>query len=126
GLSKTEAGILVGAYSAGLLVSALPFGFAAARIGAQPVLVTGLVLLAAASLAFGLAGSIDVLVAARCLQGAGASAAWAGALTWLGKVAPSSRRGELIGVTVGAGVAGEIAGPALGSVASATSPRAVF
>jgi MFS family permease len=125
-LSKTQAGSIVGAYSIGILVVAIPFGFAAARMGAQAVLVMGLLLLAASSLIFGVAGSFGVLVAARALQGAGAAAAWAGALTWVGKVAPSASRGEYIGMTVGAGVAGEIGGPALGAVASVTSPGAAF
>jgi MFS family permease len=125
-LSKAQAGLLVGSYSAGLLLSALPLGFAAARLGAQPLLVAGLVLLAIASVAFGLASSLAVLVAARFVQGVGASASWTGALTWLGHVAPPERRGELIGVSLGAAVAGEVLGPALGALASATSPEIVF
>jgi MFS family permease len=125
-LSKAQAGLLVGSYSAGLLLSALPLGFAAARLGAQPLLVAGLVLLAIASVAFGLANSLAVLVGARFVQGVGASASWTGALTWLGRVAPPERRGELIGVSLGAAVAGEVLGPALGSLASATSPEIVF
>jgi len=125
-LSKAQAGLLVGSYSAGLLLSALPLGFAAARLGAQPLLVVGLVLLAIASVAFGLANTLAVLVAARFVQGVGASASWTGALTWLGRVAPPERRGELIGVSLGAAVAGEVLGPALGSLASATSPEVVF
>src|SRR4051812_17509301 len=125
-LSKAQAGLLVGSYSAGLLLSALPLGFAAARLGAQPLLVAGLVLLAIASVAFGLASSLAVLVAARFVQGVGASASWTGALTWLGAGAPPERRGELVGVSPGAAVAGEALGAAVRSRASAARPADVF
>lgn len=125
-LSKAQAGLLVGSYSAGLLLSAVPLGFAAARRGAQPFLIAGLALLAVASVTFGLANGLAVLVVARCVQGVGASAAWTGALTWLSHAAPAERRGELIGISIGAAVAGEVLGPVLGSLASATSPELVF
>ena len=57
GLSKGEAGLLVGAYAAGALVAALPGGLAAARFGPRRAVLGGLVLMAVASVAFGFAGS---------------------------------------------------------------------
>ena len=55
GLSKTQAGILAGSYAAGTLVASLPAGYLAARFGSRRALIAGLMLLGAASLAFGFA-----------------------------------------------------------------------
>ena len=64
GLSKAEAGILVGAYPAGVLIAGIPSGILASRIGVKPTILEGLFLLAGTTVIFGLADSFGVLVLA--------------------------------------------------------------
>jgi predicted MFS family arabinose efflux permease len=76
----------------------------------------GLALLVASSLAFAFADSIVLLDAARFLQGVGGAASWAGAMGWVAGAAPRDRRGQMIGTTMGAAVAGTLVGPAVGAL----------
>jgi MFS family permease len=125
-LSKTGAGVLSAMYAAGVLAASLPGGIAASRLGPKPAALGGVVLTAAASLAFGLAGSAWMLGTARLLQGIGSAFSWSGALAWLVAAAPRERRGELIGAVMGAAASGALLGPVLGSIASAAGVRATF
>src|SRR2546425_515227 len=70
-LSKAAAGVLTASYAAGTLIAALPSGWLAARVGVKPTVLTGLALLAASSLAFGLAHDVVALDVARFAQGIG-------------------------------------------------------
>jgi predicted MFS family arabinose efflux permease len=106
GLSKSAAGVLAGAYAAGTLVGALPGGYLAAKAGVRATVLLGLALMTVSSVAFAFADSIGVLDAARFVQGIGGAASWAGALAWVAGAAPRERRGELIGTTIGAAIAG--------------------
>ena len=126
GITKSDAGVLSGAYALGTLVASLPAGWVAARWGARRTLLAGLGVLAVASVAFGLGESFGVLVGARLLQGVGGAGSWAAALAWLVEVAPRDRRGQLIGVVLGAGIAGAVGGPVLGALADALTPEVVF
>jgi MFS family permease len=126
GLSKSAAGLLVGAYAAGALVAALPGGIAAARYGPRRALLIGIVLMGVASLAFGFAGDAWTLGIARFMQGVGGSLAWAGALTWLIAASPVNRRGEMLGTAIGAAIFGALFGPAIGALADHVGPREVF
>ena len=126
GLSKSEAGVLAASYAAGTLCGALPAGLLAARVGVRPTVLTGLALMAVASLVFAFGRSILVLDVARFLQGVGGAASWAGALAWLIGAAPADRRGELLGTALAAGIGGALLGPALGAVADLLGPRPVF
>jgi MFS family permease len=92
GLSKTSAGVLSAAYAGGTLVASLPAGFMAARLGPRRTLIAGLLLLGAASFAFGFGKHIVLLDLARFVQGVAGALAWAGAITWLMVTAPESRR----------------------------------
>ena len=56
----------------------------------------------------------------------GSALAWTGGLAWLVAAAPRGRRGELIGIAMGAAVAGALLGPVLGGVASLTGPAPAF
>ena len=126
GLGKDGAGLLSASYAAGTILAALPGGWAAARFGVKRTVLAGLALMIAASVAFGLARRIETLDAARFLQGVGGACSWAGAMAWLVAEAPPQRRGELIGVAMGASIAGALLGPVLGAAARAAGPRAVF
>jgi MFS family permease len=125
-LSKSQAGLLAGSYALGTLLASLPAGWVAAHRGTRPTLLLGLGLMAASSIAFGFGASFPVLATARFVQGVAGAAAWAAALAWLVEVAPRERRGQLIGTTLGMGVAGAMGGPVLGAVAQTLGPAVVF
>ena len=126
GLSKSAAGLLVGAYAAGALVAAIPGGIAAARYGPRRALLIGITIMGIASLGFGFAGDAWTLGIARFAQGVGGSLAWAGALTWLIAASPVNRRGEMLGTAIGSAIFGALLGPAIGALAHHVGPRSVF
>ena len=125
-LSKTGAGLLVGAFGAGALLGGVPGGLAAARFGPKLAVVAGLALLALASFGFAAAEGPWTLGLARFVQGASSTVTWAGALAWLTVETPRSRRGELIGTAFGAAVFGAILGPMFGASPDAVSIRLSF
>ena len=125
-LSKTGAGVLAGTYPAGTLIASLPSGALSARFGPRALLITGLVLLAASSLTFGLAHSIVLLDVARFAQGIGGALSWTGGLTWLSSAGPAERRGEMMGTAIAAATAGALLGPVIGAVAKAVGPGPTF
>ncbi|WP_205698710.1 MFS transporter [Conexibacter sp. SYSU D00693] len=126
GLTKTEAGILVGAYPAGTLVAALPSGLLVSRFGARRIVVLGLLLMAGSSVAFAVLREPLLLDLSRFVQGVGGACSWAGALAWVIGAAPPDRRGALIGTTLAAGIAGALLGPVLGALAGALGDEPVF
>ncbi len=126
GLSKGAAGVLSASYAAGVLAASVPGGIATSRFGPRQAALGGVLLTAAASLAFALAGNVWMLGAARLLQGVGSAFSWSGALAWLVAAAPRERRGALIGTTMGAAVFGALLGPVLGAIATVAGVRATF
>ncbi len=126
GLSKAAAGALSGVYAAGGLAGAVPSGLVAVRVGVKPAVLAGLAVIVVTSVAFGLADTAWVLYAARFGQGVGSALAWTGGLAWLVAAAPAGRRGELIGIAMGAAVAGALLGPVLGGAASVVTPAVAF
>jgi MFS family permease len=126
GLSKFSAGVLTASYAVGALLGGLPGGFTAVRIGPRRAVLVGLSLMGVASIGFALANSFSALLAARVLQGCGSAFTWAGAFSWLLAEAPRSRRGELIGVAMGAAVVGALFGPVLGAAAAIVGRAVIF
>lgn len=125
-LSKTGAGLLVGAFGAGALLGGVPGGLAAARLGPKRAVLAGLLLLAASAFAFAFAGSPLALGAARLVQGASSTVTWAGALAWIAVATPAARRGQVLGTAFGAAVFGAVVGPVFGGVAELVGIRASF
>jgi len=125
-LGKNGAGVMAGAYAAGVLVGSLPGGWMAARVGVKATILVGIALMSASGLAFAFGNSIVLLDGARFLQGIGAACSWAGGMAWLAGEAPRERRGEVIGGVLGAAIFGVQLGPVLGALATAIGREAAF
>jgi MFS family permease len=125
-LSKTGVGILAASYPAGALLGGIPGGFAAARYGVKPTVVTGLLLMVATTTAFAFAENIVLLDLARFAQGFASSLTWTASLAWLVSQAPPQRRGLLIGTAMSAAIVGALFGPVLGGVASVVGTEVAF
>jgi MFS family permease len=84
------------------------------RIGVAVLTRVGMALFAAGSIGCALSGSIGILIAFRCLQGAGAAMLLAGSLELLCALSGSRSRG--LAVWIAAGTFGAAVGPALGGI----------
>lgn len=125
-LSKAQAGVLAASYAAGTLLSSLPAGLLATRVGPRRTTIVGLLLLGASSVAFGFGASVEMLDAARFAQGISGALIWSGALTWLTMSAAPQRRGSAIGTALGTAIAGALIGPLLGALAAEAGTQVVF
>ena len=112
GLSDTGTTWVVNAYGLAFGALLLAGGRAADLLGRRRVLIAGLALFAASSLAAGLATSSAVLIAARTVQGLGAAAIAPAALALtMDQFPPGPARGKALGVwgaVSGAGGAGGV------------------
>jgi multidrug resistance protein len=118
GASEAELGLALAAYAVPIALLSLPLGRAADRFGRKGLLIGGLFVVAAGSAMIALSESLALLIAARVIQGIGSAASWISALALVSDTAPAERRGQSIGVALGATGVGSIAGPALGGVAA--------
>ncbi|MFD4315595.1 MFS transporter [Streptomyces sp. NPDC058548] len=117
GVGLTDSGTtwVVNAYGLAFGALLLAGGRAADLLGGRRVLLAGLGLFGAASLAAGLAGTPEVLIAARAVQGLGAAAVAPAALALLMELfPPGPGRGRALGVWGAASGAGGAAGVLLG------------
>src|SRR3954469_11100062 len=123
--SITGVSWVITAYNLVVAVVALALGRRLARSGTRGGARGGLAVFLAGSLACALAGSLEVLVALRCVQGVGAALLLTAALPILLALTGSERRGT--GVWIAAGALGAAIGPALGGVLTeAFDWRAIF
>ena len=126
-LDATVTGIswVITAFNLVLALAAVPAAIAARRLGPARVEAAGLVVFAAASAAAGLAGSLETVIAARCVQAVSGAAVVCAALELLPAVARSEEWG--VKLWIGAAAIGAAVGPAIGGVLTqALSWRAVF
>jgi MFS family permease len=126
GLSKAGAGVLSAAYPIGALVGGIPGGLAAARIGARPTAIAGMLFVAVSTFVFAIGDSILVLDLARFAQGIGSAFAWTAGLTWLVSETPAERRGQTIGSAMAAAIVGALFGPVLGGIAAVVGEAVAF
>ena len=125
-LSKSSVGALAAAYGIGVLAGSVPAGAVAARRGGRAAVLAGLMLVSVSSVGVALAGSFEVLFAARLAQGVGSSLTWAGALAWVALATPRERRGRAMGTAMAAAVFGALLGPGIGAAGSLVGVRAAF
>ena len=118
--------MLTAGYAAGTLIGSIPGGMLAAEAGPRTTIYTGLFLMGASSLAFGLLDNIVLLDAARFVQGVGGACTWSGSLAWLIGEVPAERRGSAIGGALAAGIGGALFGPVIGTLAHALGRAPVF
>jgi MFS family permease len=128
GASPSAAGLLVTGYAmcfGGLLMLGARAGD---RFGHRRVLLAGLVTFGGGSLLAAVAGSTAVLVAGRCLQGAGAAASVPAALRLLAVVAPAGapRQRALAGWSAAGAIAGASGFLVGGLVTELAGWRALF
>lgn len=105
--------------SAYLLTYAVPLlitGRLGDKFGPKIVYQTGLVVFTAASLWCGLAGSIGMLIAARCLQGIGAALITPQTMALITRIFPPERRGAAMGVWGSVAGVATLVGPLLGGI----------
>ncbi|MEM9222693.1 MAG: MFS transporter [Pseudomonadota bacterium] len=94
--------------------------------GRRPVLFVGAVIFSIASAVCFLAPSIEVLIAARALQGVGAGLIFPSALGMGSVMAGERRRGFVIGLILGSITAGNIAGPLLSGLVTSIGDWRLF
>jgi EmrB/QacA subfamily drug resistance transporter len=110
-------------FSAYLLASTVSVPFAAKladMVGRKPVFLTGLAIFLAASIACGLAGSMEVLVVLRGIQGLGAGAVTTVAFTIIGDAFEPRQRARIQGLFGAVWGVASVAGPALGGLITTT------
>ena len=92
-MSKAESGIVVGAYSAAVLLVAVPAGTLADRFGPRRVTIAATLLFAIAAPLHAFVGSFAELVSLRFAAGVFSAVSWSAALAWAIGSAPPERRG---------------------------------
>ena len=120
GLSKTQSGLVVAAYSLGGAAAVVPGRLAGRPVWcSRRVTIAGVALMAVATPAYALGQDFWALAAARGLQGAASAISWTAGLAWLMSVNPPQRRGRVLGMATGCGTAGILIGPVFGGVIGA-------
>jgi EmrB/QacA subfamily drug resistance transporter len=97
----------------------LTVGSVADRLGRRKVYLGGLVLFAASSLTCGLAPNVDVLIAARGVQGIGAAAMFATTMALISNTYTGRERGMAFGIWGAVNGAASAVGPVIGGLLTA-------
>ncbi|MCO1658357.1 DHA2 family efflux MFS transporter permease subunit [Pseudonocardia humida] len=105
---------VLAAFVLAFAVLLLPGARLADLVGRRPVFLAGLGLFTLASLACGLAGSLELLIAARVAQGAGAALVEPAVLALITTTVPAGRRGLAFGMQGIAAGLGVVLGPIIG------------
>ena len=113
-LSKSQQ--IVGVFMAGLAVGQIPAGLVSDRIGRLPVLYAGMTLFAIAAVAAALANQIDLLLAARFVQGFGAAAAFVLSRAIVRDVASGKEAAKLMSLMTMIFTAAPVIAPSIGAL----------
>ncbi|WP_420000202.1 MFS transporter [Streptomyces boninensis] len=101
---------IINIYTLALAALLLPLGAIGDRLGRKPMLITGLGVFGAASIAAGLAPTAEVMLAARVASGIGAAMIMPITLAVITSTFPEEQRGKAIGVWTGVAGGGGILG----------------
>jgi EmrB/QacA subfamily drug resistance transporter len=110
GASQTEVLWIINVYAVTLAALLLPLGALGDRLGRKPMLLAGLLTFGIASAAAGLAGSPQILLAARFLSGIGAAMIMPVTLAVITSTFPQAERAKAIGVWTGVAGGGGVLG----------------
>jgi predicted MFS family arabinose efflux permease len=113
-LSKTQAGVAVGAYSGAVLFGSPVVGHWSPRIGARRLTIFGVALLALATLALADVTTFLGLFAVRVGQGLSSAVSWTAGMAWLSEASPPGERGRVLGLAMSCASVGTLVGPVVG------------
>jgi EmrB/QacA subfamily drug resistance transporter len=127
GATPAELQWTINAYLLPLSALLLIGGAAGDHFGRRKLLIAGIALFTAASLACALASDLTMLLVARAVQGIGAAVLLPNSLAMLGASFSGEERGKAIGTWAGAGAIAGAVGPPLGGwLVDAVGWRAIF
>jgi EmrB/QacA subfamily drug resistance transporter len=115
------------AYLLGVTALIVSVGRLGDIVGRRRLLLVGLAVFTAATVACGLAPSLPLLIAARAVQGLGAAVMMALTVAFVGEAVPRDRTGAAMGLLGATSAIGTALGPSLGGLLIATLGwRAIF
>lgn len=112
-------GWAISAFALARLVMDIPAGFLADRFGRKKIMILGLVLIIASSIAAGTASSYAWLILARIVGGIGSALYMTSATTWVAQISAGNSRGRYMSLYTGLVFAGTAFGPTVGGYTAA-------
>lgn len=116
GADELTIGVIFGVFSLALLLFSIPVGLLSDRAGRRPIMATGMLSLAAATIVFALSANIYVLIIARIIQGISGAATWSAGLALLADTYGPEERGEKLGFAMSIMSVGMLLGPVAGGL----------
>jgi multidrug resistance protein len=116
GADPLTIGVIFGAFSLALLAFSIPLGLISDRTGRRPLMVAGMLSLAAATIVFALSVNVYVLIFARLIQGISGAATWSAGLALLADTYGPEERGGKLGLAMSVMSVGMLLGPVAGGL----------